>query len=126
MRAADAEAIRAVLDDQNAAWNRGDIEGYMAGYWRSPDLRFASGGNVTRGWDATLARYQARYTATGDMGTLTTGDHEIEVLSSDAAIAHGRWQLDWHGRRPGGLYTLVLRKVDGVWVIVSDTTTSAD
>lgn len=60
------------------------------------------------------------------MGTLTTGEHEIDVLSQDAAVAHGRWQLDWHGRKPGGLYTLVLRKIDGGWVIVSDTTTSAD
>ena len=115
-----------MLEEQNAAWNRGDIEGYMAGYWRSPDLRFASGGNITRGWDATLERYRARYTATGDMGTLTTGEHEIEILAPDAAIAHGRWQLDWRGRQPGGLYTLVLRKIDDAWVIVSDTTTSAD
>ena len=119
-------AILSLLEAQDVAWNAGDIEGFMAGYWRSPDLRFASGGNITRGWDETLARYKARYGASSEMGTLTTSDHQIEILSADAAIAHGKWHLDWKGQQPWGLYTLVLRKVDGAWVIVSDTTTSAE
>ena len=125
-RAADEAAILALLEAQDVAWNEGDIEGFMAGYLRSPDLRFASGGNITRGWDETLARYKARYGTGAEMGTLTTSDHEIEILSADAAIAHGKWQLDWQGKQPWGLYTLVLRKTDGAWRIVSDTTTSAE
>ncbi len=124
-RAADEAAILALLEAQDVAWNEGDIEGFMAGYLRSPDLRFASGGNITRGWDETLARYKARYGTGAEMGTLTTSDHEIEILSADAAIAHGKWQLDWQGKQPWGLYTLVLRKTDGAWRIVSDTTTAA-
>ena len=59
--AADSAAVRQVLDLQVAAWNRGDLEGYMAGYWKSEQLTFFSGGTVTRGWDATLARYRKRY-----------------------------------------------------------------
>jgi ketosteroid isomerase-like protein len=125
-RATDEAAILALLEAQDVAWNEGDIEGFMAGYLRSPDLRFASGGNITRGWDETLARYKARYGTGAEMGTLTTSDHEIEILSADAAIAHGKWQLDWQGKQPWGLYTLVLRKVDGAWLIVSDTTTAAE
>ncbi len=125
-RAADEAAILALLEAQDVAWNEGDIEGFMAGYLRSPDLRFASGGNITRGWDETLARYKARYGTGAEMGTLTTSDHEIEILSADAAIAHGKWQLDWQGKQPWGLYTLVLRKTDGAWRIVSDTTTAAE
>ena len=125
-RASEEAAILSLLEEQDLAWNAGDIEGFMAGYWKSPELRFASGGNITRGWDETLARYQARYGASDEMGTLTTSDHDIQILSPDAAIAHGKWQLDWKGRKPWGLYTLVLRKVDGDWFIVSDTTTSAD
>lgn len=124
--AAEEAAILSLLEAQDVAWNAGDIEGFMAGYWRSPDLRFASGGNVTRGWDQTLARYTARYGTGAEMGTLTTSDHEIDILSADAAIAHGKWQLDWQGKQPWGLYTLVLRKVDGQWRIVSDTTTAAE
>lgn len=125
-RVADEAAILALLEAQDTAWNKGDIEGFMAGYACSPDLRFASGGNITRGWDETLARYKARYGTGAEMGTLTTSDHEIEILSADAAIAHGKWQLDWQGKQPWGLYTLVLRKVDGAWQIVSDTTTAAE
>ncbi|KCZ98072.1 putative lipoprotein [Hyphomonas polymorpha PS728] len=125
-RAADEAVILSLLEAQDTAWNQGDIEGFMAGYLRSPDLRFASGGNITRGWDETLARYKARYGTGAEMGTLTTTDHEIEILSADAAIAHGKWQLDWQGEQPWGLYTLVLRKTGGEWRIVSDTTTAAE
>lgn len=125
-RAADEAAILSLLEAQDTAWNQGDIEGFMAGYLRSPDLRFASGGNITRGWDETLARYKARYGTGAEMGTLTTSDHEIEILSPDAAIAHGKWQLDWQGKQPWGLYTLILRKTGGEWRIVSDTTTAAE
>ena len=124
--ASETAAILELLEAQDVAWNAGDIEGFMAGYWRSPDLRFASGGNITRGWDQTLARYRARYGTGAEMGQLTTSDHEIVILSGDAAIAHGKWQLDWQGEQPWGLYTLVLRKVDGDWRIVSDTTTAAE
>jgi ketosteroid isomerase-like protein len=124
--AGEAAAITAMLEAQDAAWNRGDIPGFMAGYWRSPELRFASGGTIARGWDATLERYETRYDTPEKMGTLVTSEYEIDVVSEDAAIAHGRWMLDVAGENPSGLYTLVLRKIEGDWLIVSDTTTSAD
>ena len=126
MEANQAAAITAMLEAQDEAWNRGDIPAFMDGYWKSPDLRFASGGNIARGWDATLQRYETRYDTPAKMGTLVTSDYEIDILSSDAAIAHGRWMLEIEGDNPSGLYTLVLRKIEGDWVIVSDTTTSAD
>ncbi|MFH1518274.1 MAG: nuclear transport factor 2 family protein [Pseudomonadota bacterium] len=123
----DAESARitALLEAQDAAWNRGDIDAFMKGYWRSPELRFASGGNVTRGWDETNARYKRVYATPDLMGRLSTSDYEIVILSPDAAIAHGAWRLDRPGDRPSGLYTLVMRKIGGEWLIVSDTTTSA-
>ena len=124
--AREAATITAMLPAQDAAWNRGDIDGFMAGYWMSPDLRFASGGNVTRGWQATVERYRTTYDSPAKMGTLVTGDYEIVLLSPDAAIAHGSWLLVREGDKPSGLYTLVLRKIDGDWLIVSDTTTSAN
>lgn len=124
-QAAEAGRILALLEAQDQAWNRGDIEGFMSGYWQSEDLRFASGGDVTRGYAGTLARYKSRYSDRGLMGTLNTTDHEIVLLSPDAAVAHGRWQLIREKDAPGGLYTLILRKIGGEWLIVSDTTTSA-
>src|SRR5262245_33684684 len=79
----DADAARQampkVLDDQTAAWNRGDLEGYMAGYWKSDDLTFFSGKDVTRGWKATLERYRKRYQSEGkEMGKVTFSEVQIE------------------------------------------------
>ena len=122
---AEVVAITALLERQDEAWNRGDIDAFMNGYWRSPELRFASGGDVTRGWDETNARYHRVYATPDLMGRLVTSDYEIVLLSTDAAIAHGAWLLERVSDRPSGLYTLVLRKIDGEWLIVSDTTTSA-
>lgn len=126
IQARESAKILALLEAQDKAWNRGDIDGFMAGYWQSEELRFASGGDVTRGYAGTLARYKARYSDRALMGTLNTTDHEIILLSPDAAVAHGRWQLTRENDTPGGLYTLVLRKNGGEWVIISDTTTSAE
>ena len=122
----EVAAITTLLEQQDDAWNRGDIDGFMDGYWRSSELRFASGGNVTRGWDETNARYRRVYATPDLMGRLVTSGYEIVMLSPDAAIAHGAWLLERASDRPSGLYTLVLRKIDGEWLIVSDTTTSAD
>ncbi|MCA8904418.1 MAG: nuclear transport factor 2 family protein [Hyphomonas sp.] len=123
--AAEMAAITGLLEAQDAAWNRGDIDAFMDGYWKSPLLRFASGGKVTRGWDDTNARYHTTYGTPEKMGKLITSDYEIVLLSPDAAVAHGRWKLERDGDEPSGLYTLILRKFGGDWKIVSDTTTSA-
>ncbi|MAN73467.1 MAG: DUF4440 domain-containing protein [Henriciella sp.] len=119
-----AGEIEAVVQTQAAAWNRGDIESFMQGYWRSPDLRFASGGTVTRGFERTLERYKARYSTRAAMGTLSFSELETVMLADDAAVLHGRWKLERDGDAPGGLVTLVFRKMNGEWVIISDTTTS--
>jgi len=124
--AAEAATITAMLKAQDAAWNAGDIDGFMHGYWPSDDLRFASGGDVVRGYEATLARYKVRYPGREGMGVLTTADYEIDILSPGAAIAHGSWHVKLQDENLSGLYTLVLRKLDGEWLIISDTTTSAE
>ena len=124
----DRAAVRAVLDAQVAAWNRGDLEGFMAGYWRSPELVFCSGASVTKGWDATLARYRQRYQAEGrEMGRLRFDSIEVLPLGPDAAFARGAWRLQLRdGKQPNGLFTLVLRRLDGAWRIVHDHTSSAE
>ena len=124
--AAEAATITALLQAQDASWNAGDIEGFMNGYWPSGELRFASGGNVVRGYEATLARYKLRYPGREGMGQLSTSGYEIDILSEDAAIAHGSWKVTTAEGSSDGLYTLVLRKMDGQWLIVSDTTTSSE
>ena len=120
-----ARAIRKVLDDQVAAWNKGDLEGFMAGYWQSPDLSFFSGNTRTRGWQGTLDRYRKRYQAEGrEMGKLTFTELQVDVLAPDSALVRGRFQLELRKERPTGLFTLIFRKLPGGWRIVHDHTSS--
>jgi uncharacterized protein (TIGR02246 family) len=121
-------AVRAVLDAQVEAWNRGDLEAFMSGYWRSPELVFGSGATVTKGWDETLARYRKRYQSEGrEMGRLRFDEVEVMALGSDAAFARGAWRLHMaDGKEPHGLFTLLLRRVDGGWRIVHDHTSSGE
>lgn len=116
-------AIVQVLDEQAEAWNRGDLEGFMEGYWRSPELVFTSGGRVQRGWWTTLDRYRASYGESAEgMGTLSFRDIEVHGVDDDAAWAMGRWRLERDGGATGGVFTLVFRRIAGEWKIVHDHT----
>ena len=120
------EAVRAVLEAQQAAWNAGDIPGFMAGYWKSDDLRFASGGTITKGYKATLNRYRKRYPDAAAMGQLAFSDMDVQLISEDYAIVFGAWKLTTaDGATPNGLFTLVMKKMDGVWRVVHDHTSAA-
>jgi ketosteroid isomerase-like protein len=117
--------IMAVLNAQVAAWNRGDIETYMEGYARSDSLRFASGGRVSYGWQTTLQRYSTGYPDRVAMGILTFSDIDIQIVSRDAALVFGKWELLKVDETPWGLFTLLLRKSEEGWHIVHDHTSAA-
>ncbi len=116
--------MRAVLDAQVAAWNRHDLDSYMAGYWKSPDLTFYSGGTITRGWQPTLERYRKRYQSEGrDMGSLDFPEISVEPLGDATAVVRGRWRLKMKdGKTPQGLFTLIFKKFPEGWRIVHDHT----
>lgn len=114
--------IRKVLDGQTAAWNRGDIEGFMQGYLNSPELKFISGDNITKGWQPTLDRYKKNYDSRAKMGVLTFSELEITVLSKDAAIVSGSWALQREKDNPKGKFTLLFRKTKDGWRIALDHT----
>jgi ketosteroid isomerase-like protein len=118
-------AVRAVLDAQVAAWNRGEIEGYLAGYWRSEKTVFVSGNNVTHGWQTVLDHYKKSYDTRDKMGTLTFSDLEITPVGSNAAIVLGRWHLQRAKDTPHGTFTLILRRTRQGWRIIHDHTSSA-
>ncbi|HSK72902.1 MAG TPA: DUF4440 domain-containing protein [Pyrinomonadaceae bacterium] len=115
-------AIRKVMDEQAAAWNHGDIEGFMQGYWKSPQMTFVSGDNVSRGWQAALDRYKKNYDTKEKMGVLTFSDLEINVLSKDAAVVLGNWALQREKDNPKGKFTLIFRKFKEGWRVVHDHT----
>jgi beta-aspartyl-peptidase (threonine type) len=120
-----AREIRAVLDRQVQAWNRRDLEGFMQGYWHSPDLTFYSGGTVVSGWESTLDRYRKRYQSEGnEMGKLDFSELRIELLGPSAAFVRGRFHLKMSGSEPAGIFTLTFRKFAGGWKIIHDHTST--
>ena len=115
-------AIRRVMEEQQSAWNRQDLEGFMAGYWNSPELTFFSGAHESKGWQAAFDRYKKNYQGAGhEMGKLEFANLRIEVLGPDAAFVRGEFHLTMSdGRTPHGLFTLVFRKFPEGWKIVHD------
>lgn len=112
----------AVLDRQVEAWNQGDIEGFMQGYWKSAELEFATPEGTTRGWQATLDRYRAKYPTREAMGTLSFERLCVTQKTPDDAEVSGRYRLDRKNDVLTGRFTLRMRRMDGEWVIVRDDT----
>ena len=119
--------IEIVLKLQESAWNKGDLDGFMAGYWDSPELEFVSGTTTTKGFQPTKERYFKRYKADGkEMGTLEFSDLRITLTAPTEATVTGRWNLTMAKESPAGGFTLTFRKFDDGWKIIKDVTTSDD
>ena len=117
--------IRAVLDAQRDAWNRGDIDGYMDGYARMGSTVFISGDNITRGWQTVRDRYKRGYDSREKMGTLTFSEVEVSLINANTAVVIGHWQLHRANDEPKGRFTLIFKRLPIGWRIVHDHTSSA-
>jgi uncharacterized protein (TIGR02246 family) len=118
---ASAEAaITAVLTEQETAWNRGDVDAFMKGYWDSPDLTFAGSSGITRGFQPVLQHYRKSYPDQTAMGHLDFSQLEIHLLGNDAALVLGRWHLKRDSGEMGGIFTLVFQRFPDGWKIVHD------
>jgi ketosteroid isomerase-like protein len=117
----DEKLIREVLDKQVMAWNETDIEGFMQGYWKSDSLLFI-GSKITNGWDSTLARYKRSYPDKAAMGNLRFEIMRIDFISSDSYLVTGKYFLKREKDSPSGVFTLLFRKKNGLWVVVYDHT----
>lgn len=115
-------AVRKVMDEQVAAWNKGDIEAFMKGYWNSPQMTFVSGDNVTKGWQPTLERYKKSYDSRAKMGVLSFTDLEITVTGKESAVVLGRFTLVRENDKPTGMFTLNFRRFKNGWKIILDHT----
>lgn len=116
------DAIRKVLNEQVEAWNRGDLRGFMRGYWKSEKMLFISGKNMFRGWQSAFDRYKRSYDTKEKMGILSFTKVEIELLGKEAALAIGRFILSRKNDEPTGIFTLTFRKIGKKWRIVVDHT----
>ncbi len=117
--------IQSVIRAQQDAWNRGDIDGFMKGYARSPSTIFISEDIVRRGWETVRERYREKYSDRAKMGTLTFSEIEIALLSPDSAVVLGRWSLERAKDRPHGRFTLIFKRLPEGWRIVHDHTSAA-
>jgi beta-aspartyl-peptidase (threonine type) len=117
-----SQEIRAVMQAQVAAWNRGDIDGFMEGYARSDATEFVSGDRVTRGWQTVRGRYKKKYDSREKMGNLTFSEIKITQLAPDAALVLGRWKLARKSGKLHGIFTLFFRRTPAGWRIVHDHT----
>jgi hypothetical protein len=116
--------IRAVLDEQIVAWNGGDLDGFMRGYWKSDDVVFATPGGETRGWQQVIERYRRRYPDAAAMGHLSFDRITIARKGQTEAEACGVYRLERGEEKFSGRFFLTLRRIDGAWVIVRDYTVS--
>jgi ketosteroid isomerase-like protein len=121
---ADRDAIRMVLYAQQAAWNRGDVDAFLVGYWQSPELTFSGSSGVSRGWDGVLTRYKKNYPDRAAMGELEFSALEFRFLGKDAALVLGKWHLKRQPGDIGGVFTLVWQRFPEGWKIIHDHTSA--
>jgi ketosteroid isomerase-like protein len=114
--------VESVLRAQQDAWNRGDLDAFMEHYLKSESLTFSAGGKTTRGWIETLNRYRERYPTPEQMGRLKFSRLEITPLGDSAALVLGQWQIERPDEPLSGNFSLVVRKIDGRWLIIHDHT----
>ena len=119
----DESQIRMLLQTQAEAWNRGDIDAFMEGYWKSDETAFIGANGITRGWLAVLDRYKKTYPDRKAMGRLTFSGLEVHVLCPDAALVIGQFRLERESDKPAGIFTLDFRKFPEGWRIIVDHTT---
>ena len=116
----DEAEVRNILSRQNQAWNRGDIDAFMVGYWENDSLMFIGGSGITYGYKNTLTNYKKRYPDTTVMGKLTFTLIQLKQLSPEYFHVTGKYYLTRSIGDASGHFTLVFRKIKGNWVIISD------
>lgn len=116
----DETEVRNVLAKQNAAWNRGDVDAFMVGYWENDSLMFIGKSGVTYGYKNTLANYRRNYPDTTVMGKLTFTLIQVKQLSPEYFHVTGKYYLTRTIGDASGHFTLMFRKINGKWVIISD------
>lgn len=113
-------AVRTVLQEQTEAWNRGDLESFMQGYWQNDSLMFVGKSGVTYGWQNTLDNYKKGYPDTAAMGKLDFTLIMVKRLSFQYYFVVGKWHLARSIGDLSGHYNLLIKKIKGKWVIVAD------
>jgi ketosteroid isomerase-like protein len=116
----DEQTIRSILSDQTVYWNKGDIDGFMKGYWKSDSLLFVGRTGPKYGYQTTLENYKKSYPDKASMGKLGFEILKVQQLSPDCYFVLGKWALTRSIGNVSGMYTLIFRNINHHWVIVAD------
>ena len=119
---AQEKEILKVMTDQQIAWNNGDLDGFMQGYWNSEEMMFIGKSGPNYGWQKTLDNYKKSYPTKEKMGILSFSDQKIKMLGKNYAHVFGKWKLTRKDGDLGGIYTLVFQKFKDGWKVISDHT----
>ena len=112
--------IREILEEQTKAWNQGDIEKFMQGYWKNDSLMFIGKTGINWGWQKSLGNYKRNYPDTIAMGKLSFDIILVKKLSSEYYYVVGKWMLTRSIGNLSGYYNLLFKKITGQWVIIAD------
>ena len=119
----DEAAVRKMLDEQVAAWNKGDLDGFMAGYWKDDKLFYISGAKSVEGWKALKERYEKTYRGEGkEMGKLKFAELNVEPLGLGVVLVRGKWEVAMSKEKFEGWFTLLVRKFPDGWKVTHDHT----
>ncbi len=119
---AEKQAILDVLELQRSAWNNHSIDLFMEHYWKSDSMRFMTKDGVRYGWETTRANYKESYSTPEEMGTLQFTVKHLDLLSKESAYILGQWELQMDTTSFGGHFSLIWKKINGKWLIVTDHT----
>jgi len=119
-------AILDTVRTMEAAWNRGDFRGYMAGF-KNPGVVFVSGGKFQAGWQGTLDHYIRDYGGSPERrGRLHFYNMKVDLLARDAAMLIGQYRLIRGPRVTEGVNTRLFRKIHGKWLITMNHVSAYD
>jgi hypothetical protein len=117
----DKKDILAIMDAQQIAWSKHDLEGFMQGYWKSDSLKFYGGNGVTLGWENTLANYKKSYPTPDHSGILKFKINDISKINEGAYFVMGAYHLTRSVGDAKGIFMIIFKKIQGEWKIIADT-----
>ena len=117
----DISDILAVLNAQEAAWNNHDLEAFMQGYWKSEELKFYGSGGLVKGWQNTLDRYKKGYPTAAHFGKLRFVFNAISKITEGAYSVMGEYHLTREVGDTNGIFMLIVKKINGEWKVIADT-----
>lgn len=115
----DAKTIQTIMDRQVNAWNEGNIDGFMEGYWKSGEFTFQGGKKRLKGWETLRAMYKKNY-AGEKMGKLQFSDVKMKPLGKDYVLVLARWQVTGKEEVKEGMFTLIFQRFGKDWKIIHD------